>query len=148
MMLPEHGLQAAQRQVRVNLRGRNVGVAQQQLHAAQVGAVLHHVCGATVAQRVRTGLAIRQLYQVPHPLARQRHAAQRKKHACAINACGVSLACRTDSRQVRPAFIQIRFQSFQCGAAQRHNAFLVAFAAHLHPARVERQVAGGERGNL
>ena len=79
MMLAMHGLQPAQRQVRIDLRGGNVGVAQQQLHAAQIGAVLHHVRGATVAQPVRAGALFGRLHQVPDPLPRQRHAAQGEK---------------------------------------------------------------------
>ncbi len=59
MMLAMHGLQAAQRQMRIHLRGGNIGMTQNQLHAAQVGAVLHHVRGATVAQPMRTGAAVR-----------------------------------------------------------------------------------------
>jgi hypothetical protein len=39
----------------INLRSGNVRVTKQQLHAAQVRAVLHHVRGATVTQTVRTG---------------------------------------------------------------------------------------------
>ena len=79
MMCAMHGLQPAQRKMRVNLRSRNIGMAQNQLHAAQVGAVLHHVRRATVAQPVRAGVDVRSLHQVPHPLPRQRHAPQREK---------------------------------------------------------------------
>ena len=53
MVQPMHFLEPAQSQVRVDLRGGNVGVAQQQLHAAQVSAMLHHVRGATVTKPVR-----------------------------------------------------------------------------------------------
>ncbi len=59
MMLLIHILQPIQRQVRVDLRGRNIGMAEDRLHRAQVGAVFHHVGGATVAQHVRTGIASR-----------------------------------------------------------------------------------------
>ena len=55
MMLAMHCFQAAEREVGVDLRGGDVGVAEQGLHAAQVGAVLHHVRGATVAQAVGAG---------------------------------------------------------------------------------------------
>jgi hypothetical protein len=44
---------ALARDVGVDLRGGDVGVAQQQLHHAQVGAVVDEVRGEGVAQRVR-----------------------------------------------------------------------------------------------
>ena len=46
MMLLIHGSQAVKRQVRVNLRGGNIGMAQDGLHSAKVCAVFHHVCSA------------------------------------------------------------------------------------------------------
>ena len=42
--------------MRVDLRGRYVGVAEQRLHDAQVGAVLQQVTGEGVAQDVRADL--------------------------------------------------------------------------------------------
>lgn len=74
MMLAMDGLQPSQRKMRINLRGGNVSVTQQKLHTAQVGAVLHHMGGATVAQPVRAGIHICRLHQMPDPLARQWHA--------------------------------------------------------------------------
>jgi hypothetical protein len=58
MMQAMHGLQSAQRQVCVNLRGGDVGMAEQNLHAAQIRSVFHHVGGATMAQPVRAGGAV------------------------------------------------------------------------------------------
>ena len=81
MVLAMHGLEPAQRQMRVNLRGGDVGVAQQQLHAAQVGAMLDHVRCATMPQPVRAGVLVGRLHHMPDPLARERHSAQRKKQA-------------------------------------------------------------------
>ena len=46
-------LEPLARHVGVDLRGRDVGVAEQQLHGAQVGAVVEQVGGEGVAQRVR-----------------------------------------------------------------------------------------------
>ena len=46
-------LQALARHVRVDLRGGDVGVAQQHLHHAQVGAVVEQMGGEGVAQHVR-----------------------------------------------------------------------------------------------
>jgi hypothetical protein len=53
VVLAVQRLQALARDVRVDLRGGDVGVAEQQLHHAQVGAVVDEVRGERVAQRVR-----------------------------------------------------------------------------------------------
>ena len=84
MELAMHFLQMAERQVGVDLRSGDVGVAQQQLHAAQVGAVLHHVRGAAVAQTVRAGGRVGHFNNMPDPLTSQRHPAQGKKKACRV----------------------------------------------------------------
>ena len=47
-----------------------------------------------------------------------------------------------------PSLAQINLQRLDGGAAERDDALLVALAAHLHTAQVERQVAGGERCDL
>ena len=57
MMFLIHGLQPVKRQMRVNLGSRNISVAKDGLHRAQVGAIFYHVSGATVAQHVRAGVA-------------------------------------------------------------------------------------------
>ena len=49
---------------------------------------------------------------------------------------------------MRAAFGDVRFKRFDGGPPQRNDALLVALAAHLHAAQVERQVAGVERGDL
>ena len=54
--------------MRINLRGRNVGMAEDGLHGAQVGAVLHHVGRAGVAQHMRTGVASRGQARFPDQL--------------------------------------------------------------------------------
>ena len=76
-----NSFQAPKREMRVHLRSGNVRVAKDHLHAAQVRAMLHHVRGATVPQPMRTGRLVRQLDQMPHPLAREWHTAQREKKA-------------------------------------------------------------------
>ena len=70
-------LQAAQREVRIHLRCRDIGVPQNHLHAAQVCAVLNHVGGTTVAQPVWAGRFVRQLDEMPNLLARKRRTVQR-----------------------------------------------------------------------
>ena len=57
MMFLIHVLEAVEREMRINLGSRNVGVAENSLHGAQVGAIFHHVRGAAVAQHVRAGMA-------------------------------------------------------------------------------------------
>ena len=54
MMLRVHALQPVERDMGVNLRRRNIGVAEDSLHGAQVSAIFHHVGGTGVSQRVRT----------------------------------------------------------------------------------------------
>src|SRR4051794_40875621 len=79
MMLAIDRLQSIKRYVGVDLRGRYIGVAKKSLDGAQVGTILHHVSGATVAQHVRAGFARPggrgSTHQLPHPLARQSLAA-------------------------------------------------------------------------
>ena len=79
MMLPMHRLQPPQCQMRIHLRRRNVRVPQQHLHAAQIRAMFHHVRCAAVPQPVRARVFVSHLHQVPDPLPRQGHPAQRKK---------------------------------------------------------------------
>src|SRR6266852_3154674 len=57
MMLLIDVLQSVQRQMRIDLRGRNIGVTQDRLHRSQVGAVFHHVRGTAMTQHVRAGVA-------------------------------------------------------------------------------------------
>ena len=53
MMLAVHGLQAIERQMRIDLRRRYVRVAEDRLDGTQVGAVFDHVRGAGMAQHMR-----------------------------------------------------------------------------------------------
>ena len=53
MKFVHHLLQAFVGNVGVDLRGGNVGVPQQCLHHAQIGAVVHQMRGKGVAQIVR-----------------------------------------------------------------------------------------------
>ena len=56
-MFRVYAFQPIQGDMGINLRGRNVGVAEDRLNGSQVGAVFYHVGGTTVAQHVRTGVA-------------------------------------------------------------------------------------------
>ena len=88
MMQAMHGLEPAERQVGVDLRGRDVGVPEQGLNSPQVSPVLNHVGGATVAQAVRAGLGVEVLDQAPDPLAGKNGAALREKERAAARALG------------------------------------------------------------
>src|SRR5207249_10212070 len=50
-------LHAIKRNVLVNLRSRNISVAQDGLDGSEICAVLHHVRRATMAQHMRAGVA-------------------------------------------------------------------------------------------
>ena len=83
MMLRVHSLQPVERNVRINLRSRNIGVTENGLYRAQVGPVLHHMGGAGVAKHVRTGVASRGetgiAYQLPNSLTGQTTAPKANK---------------------------------------------------------------------
>ena len=57
MMLRIHALQPIQRYVRINLRRRDIRMAENGLHRAEIGSVLDHVRRARVPKHVRTGAA-------------------------------------------------------------------------------------------
>jgi hypothetical protein len=105
-----HSFEPSQRQVRVDLGGGNIGVAEQQLHRAQVRAVLHHVGGATVAQRC-AGWLLRcwELDQQPDRLAGERHTAQGEKEARGVRN-GSAGARGTDASEMRAALGEIGTQ--------------------------------------
>ena len=53
VQIAHQAFQALLQHVSINLRGRNIGVAEQRLHHAQVGAVVEKMAGKSVAQHVR-----------------------------------------------------------------------------------------------
>jgi len=57
MMFRVHALETIQRNVGINLRCRNIGVAKDRLHGAQIGSILDHMRRTRVPQHVRTGMA-------------------------------------------------------------------------------------------
>src|SRR5438034_5486544 len=59
MMFRIDTLQPVQSDMGINLRGRNVCVAEDGLHGAQVGTIFYHVRRAAVAQHVWAGVASR-----------------------------------------------------------------------------------------
>src|ERR1043166_9671192 len=93
MMLCIYILQPVESDVRVDLRGRDVGVSENGLDGAEIGAPLDHVGGATMAQHVRAGAASGAgsgaMRDLPDPLARNplgatRDEQQRRRLPCAL----------------------------------------------------------------
>src|SRR5450631_3458864 len=68
MMFRIDTLQPIKRNVRIDLRGRNVGVAKNGLHCPEIGPILHHVRCAGVPQHVWTGVASRSETRFPNQL--------------------------------------------------------------------------------
>src|SRR5271165_5999191 len=85
-------LQSRPQNVRINLRGRDVGVSQHGLQAAQVGTTLQEVGGETMAQDVgrepaeNSGLAAVARQQFPKPLPCEAAAAGGYKEVAAGSA--------------------------------------------------------------
>src|SRR5438445_291981 len=83
MVLLVNVLQPVEREMGINLGGRNISVAENSLDGAQVGAVFDHMRGAGVAQHVRRCLAPgggrRILHHLPDSLAGELHAAMAEK---------------------------------------------------------------------
>ena len=56
MQIAHEAFQPLLQHVGIDLRGRDIGVAQKRLHHAQIGAVVQEVTGESVAQNVRAYL--------------------------------------------------------------------------------------------
>ena len=73
MMFRIDALQPIKGNVRVNLRGRNVGVPEDGLYCSEVGTIFDHVRGTAVTQHVRAGMTSstrrRCSNHLPHALA-------------------------------------------------------------------------------
>ena len=65
----------AESEVGIDLGRRDVGVAEEDLHAAEIGSVLDHVRGAAVAELMRAGGRVAGFDEMPDPLARELFAA-------------------------------------------------------------------------
>ena len=124
--------------MRVDLRRRDVGVAQQLLHPAQVAGGLQHVAGEAVAQQVRVdaleqALLLGELAQAQlHGTRRDRAVAAREDRIRGARAGG-----RAPFGQ-RPARVR----------AHRHAALAAALAQHRHQTVVQVQVAPAQVAQL
>ena len=79
VMLAVDFFESAEGEMRIDLRGGDVGVAEKCLHAAEVCSVFHHVRSAAMTEHVRAGVVVGHFDQVPDPLTGKRHAAEREK---------------------------------------------------------------------
>jgi hypothetical protein len=138
------GFEAAEGEVGVDLGGGDVGVAEEELDGAEVGAVLDHVGGATVAEGVRAGGAVVALDEEPDGLTGERHAAQGEEETCAVGGVGFG----ADAGEMWATFLEVEAEGVQGGEAEGDDAFLVSFAADEDAAEVEREVAGREAGDF
>jgi len=124
MMLRKNTLQTIERDVGINLRRGNVGVAEDSLYRSQVGSILDHMRRAGVAQHVRAGVTSRGYagfaYQLPDALTGQAAAACANKEE----------RQRFFIRNCFPTVIQVLLQYFLGWRAYRHDSFLVTFATH------------------
>ena len=91
-MLRVQRFQSCARDVGINLRGRNIGVAKQQLDNSQIGAVIQQVRGERMTQsmrrqrRVDRGACTVALDQYPKHLATHRMRALRDEVAADLDA--------------------------------------------------------------
>ena len=58
MMGVINALKPVHSDMRIHLRSRDIGMSEDRLDRPQIGSLAHHVGGATVAQHVRTRLAV------------------------------------------------------------------------------------------
>ena len=111
----------------VNLGGRNVGMPQQCLHHAQVGAILQEMAGKGMSQHVRAdGVGTQAALRRQRSSGRAQNAGasdgrSRRKTETAISnrRRSVSFSLRAIIRHCPP-----------CGIVERHQTLLAALAAH------------------
>jgi len=128
-----HGLpQTAPRDVRIDLRGGNVGVPQHDLDTAQIRAAFHQMSGETVPHDVRRQAAKNSrrfpisAQQLPEPLASHRPAPrghEQKPAGATLQQPGTPL------RQVFP-------HRFARRHSERHQALLITFPRDPQDTRV------------
>jgi hypothetical protein len=146
MQVAHQALQALFHHMGIDLRGRDIGVAEQRLHDAQIGAVVQKVAGEGVAQHVRRDQPRRQaragceFFQVAREMLSRQMTAFAEGRKQPFRGGGV--------------FLLLRLQRFHRGEVighrlprrlvQWHQPFLVALAAHhdhagVAPRRRQRQ---------
>ena len=125
--------QAFPRHMRINLRGRNIGVPQQQLHHTQIRTVIDQVGGEGVSQRMRRDWFFHvrldrvALDHVPEHLPRHGAATLRDEHVIGFLATKNLDACR----------VGITLDHIRSRLTERHQPFLRSLAHHAHDAHIE-----------
>ena len=137
--------QVIARDVRVNLRRRDVGVAEQQLHFPQPGAAIEHVGGEGMAQRVRRHPIVQaQLAGIafddqPEPLTGEPFAARVQEEGALLNIV---------AKQRRSAFVQIDPHHVDRFGQERHHTLLVAFPHTTQLAGLQVEIVERDLGHL
>ena len=130
-------------EVRVDLGGRDRGVAEQLLHDPQVGALLEQVRGERVAQHVRRdglldahrGRVV--AHEAEDALARDAAAARVQQERRRL----LALA------EVRPPAREVAASGLGRETARRHDALTPALALDAHDAALEIEIAGAQAGS-
>ncbi len=129
-----NALQPIERQVCVDLRGRDIGVAEDGLNSSEVGAVFDHVRGATVSQHVRTGVPARALrrplHDLPHPLPREAFGSPGDKDLCSVLPTG----------QQGSPIMKIGRKHLLRRTPERDHPILISLTAHDRISKVELQI--------
>ena len=120
--------------VGVDLGGRNIGVAKQQLHDAQVGTVVEQMGGEGVAQHVRRELFRGNAGDRRIPLDELPESLAGHGAATGGDEQGVALPALED---FRPRLVQIAAEPVDGLFAEWHQALLAAFAEGAQHAFVE-----------
>ena len=116
------------------------------LHRAQIGAILHHMRGAGMAQHVRRSSASRisrgSPHHLPDTLARQLVALRARQKAKANSFIDATVAplrfpCQPETGR---ALVRYSAERILSRSPQRNHALLVALAAHQHVSCLELQV--------
>src|SRR4029078_8894471 len=123
MELAVHLAQTLARDLGVDLRGRDVGMAEHGLHRAQVGAAFEEMRGEGMPQAMRADLGKTEnegppAEQLPKSLARHWPAARRDEHVRA----------RAAAQEQRTALAEVGAERLARRRTDRHRALLVAFA--------------------
>ena len=138
--------QVAAVDVRVDLRGADVGMAQEFLDHAEVRAARHQVRGERMAQEVRVHAADPRgkrilAHQLPDGHALERAAGVGEEQAVAV-------AAVVEAHEVRAQLRHVALHRVDGGLADRHDALLVALADHVDDAERLVEVVDLERAHL
>src|SRR5215469_15959205 len=120
--------------MRVHLRRGNIGMTKNRLNRAQVGAIFHHMGGATMTKHMRARPSARNprshLHHLPDSLSGKCLATISHEEQWRVFASGND----------RPRLPQIFLEAFQCGSTDRRDTFLVALSVDKKVTHVEFEV--------